>query len=231
MILSWGKCKITHAGSVQGAPVGNWNEIDTPKEGTTKLTPTAGTEKTATAEGGGIVDAKYNRNTFVFEFYLFVKKGQTAPFSDDDGIVSGEHAFRVVPEDDLSCEGIQIDRCNIRVDLSYSTDEGKMLHHYCKCLRPATGATVKPYTEGGLTVDKSELFFGNAADSTGKAVTATSTGNVSAVSSESWCTVSCAGKVATVKVSANSGTTARVAYVTITADEKTAIIKVTQIPA
>ena len=62
-------------------------------------------------------------------------------------------------------------------------------------------------------------------------ITATATGTVTAVSSESWATVSVAAKVVTVKVTANSGTEARRAIVTITADGKNAQVEVLQIPA
>ena len=54
--LSWGKCTIEKATSTKGTPAEQWTAIDTPKEDTTKLTPTAGTEKTATEEGGELVD-------------------------------------------------------------------------------------------------------------------------------------------------------------------------------
>lgn len=42
-ILSWGKPKIQHTPSINGAPAAGavWKDIDTPKEDTTKLTPTA----------------------------------------------------------------------------------------------------------------------------------------------------------------------------------------------
>ena len=126
---------------------------------------------------------------------------------------------------------MQIDRCTLRVEESYTAADGKMLHYVAKCLKPAAGKTVKPYTENGLTVDKSELYFGNAADTTGKTITATATGTVTAASSESWATVSVAAKVVTVKVTANSGTAARRAIVTITADGKNAQVEVLQIPA
>lgn len=231
-ILSWGKCSIKTTPSVNGAPAAGatWADLDTPKEDTTKITATAGTEKTATEEGGAIVDTLFGKNSYQLEFDLFVKKGATRPFVDDDGVIAGEHAFRIVPEDN-SCEGAQIDRSILRVEESYSTADGKLLHYVVKCLKPASGKTVKPYTEGGLAIDKSELYFGNAADTTGKTVTATSTGNVSAKSSADWCTVTCAAKVATVKVSANSTGAPRRASVTITADGKTAVIDVLQIPA
>lgn len=145
-VLSWGKCTLQTATSTNGAPSTTWTDIDTPKEDTTKLTATAGTEKTATEEGGDIVDVLYGKNTYQLEFDLFVKKGGTRPFTGNDGIVSGEHAFRVVPADD-ACEGIQIDRSVVRVEESYSTADGILLHYVAKCLKPAEGNTVKPYTK------------------------------------------------------------------------------------
>ena len=101
-VLSWGKCKIQTTTSTNGAPAssGPWKDIDTPKEDTTKVTPTAGSEKTATEEGGELVDVRYGKNTYTLEFDLFVKKGKDRPFEDNDGLISGEHAFRVIPEDD-----------------------------------------------------------------------------------------------------------------------------------
>lgn len=144
--LSWGKCTIEKATSTKGTPAEQWADIDTPKEDTTKLTPTAGTEKTATEEGGELVDSRTGKNTYQFEFDLFVKKGGTRPFDDVDGVISGEHAFRVTPEDE-ECEGFQIDRSTVRCEESYSTADGKLLHYVAKVLKPATGKSVKPYTK------------------------------------------------------------------------------------
>ena len=144
--LSWGKCTIEKATSTKGTPAEQWTAIDTPKEDTTKLTPTAGTEKTATEEGGELVDSRTGKNTYQFEFDLFVKKGGTRPFDDVDGVISGEHAFRVTPEDE-ECEGFQIDRSTVRCEESYSTADGKLLHYVAKVLKAATGKSVKPYTK------------------------------------------------------------------------------------
>lgn len=144
-MLSWGKCKIETAPSTNGAPSNSWTELDTPKKDSTKLTPTEGEEIVAQEEGGDIVDARYGKTTYALEFDIFVKKGKTRPFEDTDGIIDGEHAFRVTPED-KTCEGIQIDRSTVKVTESFSTAEGKMLHYKVKCLKPAEGKTVKPYT-------------------------------------------------------------------------------------
>ena len=91
-----------------------------------------------------MVDSRTGKNTYQFEFDLFVKKGGKRPFEDNDGVISGEHAFRVTPEDE-ECEGIQIDRSTVRCEESYSTAEGKLLHYVAKVLKPATGKSVKPY--------------------------------------------------------------------------------------
>lgn len=144
--LSWGKCTIEFATSTKGTPAETWKAIDTPKEDTTKLTPTAGTEKTANEEGGELVDSRTGKNTFQFEFDLFVKKGGTRPFEDNDGMISGEYAFRLTPEDEET-EGFQIDRSTVRCEESYSTADGKLLHYVVKVLKPATGKSVKPYTK------------------------------------------------------------------------------------
>lgn len=146
-ILSWGKCSIQTTTSTSGAPGSDWKDIDTPKEDTTKLTTTAGTEKTATEEGGDIVDVQFGKNSYQFEFDIFVKKGGERPFTSSDGIIAGEHAFRVTPADETT-EGLQIDRSVVRVEESYSTADGILLHYVVKCLKPASGNTVKPYTKG-----------------------------------------------------------------------------------
>lgn len=229
-ILSWGKPKIQTAASIGGVPNSSWLDIDTPKENTTKITPTAGNEITALEEGGEVVDSRTGKNSYTFEFDLFVKKGVARPFEDNDGVIAGEYAFRITPEDE-SNEGAQIDRCSLRVEESYTTADGKILHYVAKCLKPAAGKIVKPYTAKGLTLDKYKLYFGSAADNTGKVVTATSTGNVTATKNASWITASTSGKTTTVKVSANDTNDVRTGIVTITADGTSSQVEITQIPA
>lgn len=71
------------------------------------------------------------------------------------------------------------------------------------------------------------MSFAKGADTTGKTITATATGVVTALSTESWATVDVSEKVVTVKVAANSGKE-RKAYVTVLADDKAATVEVTQ---
>lgn len=79
-VLSWGKCKIETTPSTNGAPADNaeWKALDTPKEDTTKITPTAGTEKTATEEGGELVDVRYGKTPIHSNLTCLSKKVQNA---------------------------------------------------------------------------------------------------------------------------------------------------------
>ena len=146
--LSWGKCSIQTTAVTDGAPATNaeWTNIDTPKDGTTKLTSTAGTETEALEEGGEVVDSRVAKNKVQLEFDLFRKKGGTRPWTDTDGIIAGEHAFRILGEDD-SCPGIQIDRTTVSVQTSYSTADGIIDHYVAKALKPKSGTMLKEYTK------------------------------------------------------------------------------------
>lgn len=142
MILSWGKPTIKKATSTAGVPDADWTAIDTPKEDTTKLETTEGEEKVATEEGGEVVDVVYEKNTYTLSFQLFVKKGTPLPFEDNDGIVAGEYAIQVIPED-KACIGIQIDRCSVRAITNYTSSDGILVTYNCKVLKPKTGKMVK----------------------------------------------------------------------------------------
>lgn len=142
MILSWGKPTIKTTTSTSGTPGSSWTTIDTPKEDTTTLTTEEGEEKTATEEGGEVVDVVYEKNTYTLSFQLFMKKGESLPWADNDGVIAGEHAIQVIPEDP-TCIGIQIDRCAIRAVMDYSSSDGILVTYNCKVLKPATGNMVK----------------------------------------------------------------------------------------
>lgn len=146
-VLSWGKPTFETSTSTNGKPAEVWKELPTPKEDTLKLTPTAGTDTDATEEGGDLVDTRRGKNSYSLEFDLFVKKGEQRPWEDNDGKIDGEHAFRITPEDE-ACEGIQIDRAKLSVEENYTTADGILLHYVARCLKPAVGKTVKPYTKG-----------------------------------------------------------------------------------
>ncbi|MBD5265341.1 MAG: hypothetical protein HDS44_00035 [Bacteroides sp.] len=145
--ISWGKpSQFQTTKSVDGAPAAaaDWKDIETPKESTLQIVVTEGSAQTVTEEGGGIVDVRFNANTYELQFTEFVKKGKEPCFEDKDGIVEGEHAFRFLPEDD-TCEGRQIDCSVVRVVETFTTAEGILRLHKAQGKKPKTGNTVKPY--------------------------------------------------------------------------------------
>lgn len=147
--ISWGKpSSFETTPSVAGAPADNaeWKDIETPKDGTLQINVTEGSEVLAQEEGGGIVDIRYNANTYELQFTEFVKKGKEPVFSDADGVVAGEHAFRFLPEDD-SCEGRQIDCTIVRVVETFTTADGILRQYKARAKKPKTGKTVKKYVK------------------------------------------------------------------------------------
>ena len=147
--ISWGKPSLfqtTPSVDRAPAPDAEWKEIEIPKDGTLQIAVTEGSEVTALEEGGGLVDIRYNANTYELQFTEYVKKGKQPLFEDHDGIVEGEHAFRFLPEDD-SCEGRQIDCAIVRVVESFTTADGILRQYKARGKKPKTGNTVKKYTK------------------------------------------------------------------------------------
>lgn len=169
MVISWGKCTIEWAYSVNGAPSGAWTAIDTPKEDSTQLNATAGDKTEAKEEGGGVVDTRYGKPSWELVFDLFAKKNGQKPWVDSDGMIEGDLALRVIPEDG-DCIGIRIDRCNIHCEDSYTTADGILWHYVASCVKPASGNTIK-YTNTGagatLNISATSVSIQAAASSTG----------------------------------------------------------------
>ena len=129
--LSWGKPTIEFGKCVNGAAPSEWTKLGCdPVESSTKLTPTKGEKKEAKVEGGENEAVKYARNTYAFEFEIRAAKGREKPIKDSDGVVEGEYAFRLTPEDE-TCEGILIERSVVSVEESYDTAEGKKWKYTC----------------------------------------------------------------------------------------------------
>ena len=144
-VLSWGECDLFCAQCVDGAPSGGWTELPTPKEDTTELTASAGSDKEATEEGGALVDYMPAKNTFELAWDEFVRKGEEPSFEDTDGVVDGEWSFRVEAQD-KDCPAILIERATLKVETSYTSADGILRHHVAKALKPAEGSMVKTYT-------------------------------------------------------------------------------------
>lgn len=145
--LSWGKPTIEFGKcGADGAAPTTWTKLAyDPVENSTKLTPAKGEKKEAKVEGGENEAVKYARNTYTFEFEVRAAKGRTKPVADADGVVEGEYAVRLTPED-ASVEGILIERTVVSVEETFDTAEGKKWKYVFDVLKPASGNQVKPYT-------------------------------------------------------------------------------------
>lgn len=141
MVLSWGKPKI-QIGELNGTSgisgVTAWKDIATPVENTTQLTTTEGEETEAKEEGGAVVDSKSAKSTYSLVFTLYKKKGEELPFDDADGVIPGNYAILLQPEDP-ECDGLIIEKATIKSAKEYTSADGIRVTYTCKALVPDGG--------------------------------------------------------------------------------------------
>ena len=85
---------------------------------------------------------KYAANTYTFEFEIRAGKGRRKPVEDTDGVITGEYAVKLQPED-KTVEGIIIDRSVLSLEDTYDTDNGTKWKYTADVLKPKTGNQVK----------------------------------------------------------------------------------------
>lgn len=143
-VLTWGIGSLEHKDSVGGEPKaeGAWDKIDIPTQDSLKVETKEGETIEAKDETGNVVDSRTTPSSYEITFDLFVKKGVALPFTDKDGIIEGEHAFRYTPEDP-TCEGWQADRTTVSSSILFSTKEGAKYRYKVKVLKPKTGNAFK----------------------------------------------------------------------------------------
>lgn len=145
MDLAWGKCKLWVSKLENGEPK-SWKLWPTPVEDSLNLTPTKGDKKEAKIEGGEVEAVKYNKNTYLLE--LEIRQGnedgtpRQKPVEDEDGVVNGEYAMKLQPEN-AEVEGPCFDRCVISCEDSLNMSDGGRWKYTFDALKPKTGNTVK----------------------------------------------------------------------------------------
>lgn len=210
----FGNYTLEYASSVNGVPVAPWKTIDIPKEGTATLDTAEGTKTEAKGDNGKTVDSYTEPGTSTLVFSLFKKKGLALPWSDVDGVVSGEWALRIKSATDASAPAFQLDRATLSAKRQWSKTEAYTVQYTATALEPAAGNQVK---ELGVDLDKNALNFTASSDSVGKTVNVEhSNGTVTVASDETWCTAAINNGVITVTVTANEGDANRTATVTVT---------------
>lgn len=150
-VIGWGRPTIVISKLDDQGATTTWTEVPTPAEDSTSLTTTKGDKTEAKLEGGANEDVKYGRNTYALAYQIRVAKGKTMPFTALDGVVEGEYAVAVQPEDP-SVPGIMIKKSVVSAEDTYSTAEGGAIVYTHDALQPNEGSQVE---WGVITITRS----------------------------------------------------------------------------
>lgn len=149
-VIGWGRPTIVISKLDTDGDPSTWEEVPTPAEDSTSLTTTKGDKTEAKLEGGANEDVKYGRNTYALAYQIRVAKGKTMPFVAVDGVVDGEYAVAVQPEDP-SVPGIMIKKSVVSAEDTYSTAEGGAIVYTHDALQPNEGSQVE---WGVITIER-----------------------------------------------------------------------------
>ena len=139
--LSWGKPKLFIAKITDGTR-GDWVQLATPIEDSTNLATTQGDKMEAKIEGGENEAVKYKKNTYQLTYNIRKAMGRNQPAPNNDGVVTGEYAVLLQPEDP-STDGFFIERTAMNIQDNFTTAEGAIWNVTHDALSPSKGNTVK----------------------------------------------------------------------------------------
>lgn len=139
--LSWGKPKIK---------IDN-EELWTPVEDSTELTPTQGDKIEAKIEGGEVEAVRYKAPTHQVKFKLRRAKGRPFPKPiNNNGMVEGEHSLTVIPED-ATTPGFTMPRGVWTVLETFTAADGAILDVTVDGLAPTDGGKTVQWTDDTST--------------------------------------------------------------------------------
>lgn len=149
-VLTWGEpvleiCELDDKGAIPSSPT--WKELPEIVQGTAQLSTEDGEVTEALDEGGAIVDSRTKKSKYSFACELFVKKGDTKPIEDEDGVVTKNYAIRLTPEDS-TLKGWILPKTSVSVKTTWSSTDGTRWAYTFKGLKPATGTILQEYTKG-----------------------------------------------------------------------------------
>ena len=131
--VSWGGPKLQFIPIAAGAipPAGSWSAVtglveipaDDLLQNSSQLNTTEGEVKELKNEFGVTVDRKQMPASYVFTAGLIRKKGAAQKFSANNGIVPGDWAMRLIPEDPQTI-GFQFGKCGITIAKGWSGEQG-----------------------------------------------------------------------------------------------------------
>lgn len=149
-VLSWGRPDIYVKHLDATSP--KWVKIPTPADGTTELSTEKGDKTEAKFEGGELEDVRYAKNTYSLAYQIRVTAKKTLPFSTTDGVVEGNYAVAVVPED-AKTPGIIINKSHVSAEDTYTSADGIAITYTHDALKPDDGGNQVQY--GVVTVTES----------------------------------------------------------------------------
>ena len=147
-VLSWGEptveiSELPASGVLPENPT--WTALPAIKQGTAQLETQEGDRTEALDEGGDVVDVRVAKSKYTFTCQLFMKKGDTKPIEDTDGIVTKNYALRLTPEDPQAM-GFMLPKTSVSVQESWTSADGGLWTYTFSALKPASGTTLQRYT-------------------------------------------------------------------------------------
>lgn len=148
--LQWGKPLIYFANATSLLPGGygfnttinltNYTLFNTIKEGTASLTTNKGDKTEAKGEGGEIIDARYNANSYTLEFEVFAKDNELIQMTSLNGVIQGVFSVIIYPEDYTNLDAIAIQCATASVEESWNATDGKTYKYTFEAILPSEHA-------------------------------------------------------------------------------------------
>ena len=233
-VLSTGKPRIEIAKLDKFDNIGEWVEVDVPKDGTTNLATSEGDVTKYLEEGGDPIDVDQKACSYTFTFDLFVKKGFKKPITDKNGVIVDNYAVRLAPKD-RETNGFIMYKAQVTCIASYSTADGAICQYKFEGLQTDDHDNIWDYwVEANHLYTNVNFVDVEATAGTGETITATVTAELAsgetltATDDSDWITTSVSDGTVTITATANTGKR-REGWVDLeTSDGKTTEIRVNQ---
>lgn len=225
--LSWGRYTALFAKYDNAGVIGTKTTFAEIEDGTGVLNFDEGDLMEALEEGGGLVAAKNKKGRYNWVHTLYLKLGDVPPIQDEDGVVEGNYALWLIPENPAA-PGVYLEMCTVSVVNGFTAEGGAKITYTFRALRPSPTSNAMKWYWATLAPTPDTLTFTEDADAVGKTATIpVGVGTATVSSSDSWATASITGTTVTVSVTENTGA-ARIATVTISRGGVSSTLTVTQ---
>lgn len=236
-VLSTGKPRIWVAKLDKFDNIGEWKEVDVPKDGTTSLETSEGDSTEYLQEGGGKVDVEKKECGYTFVFDLFVKKGFKKPIEDKNGVIIDNYAVRLAPKDP-ECSGMLMYKAQVACISSFSVADGMICQYKFEGLQTDDHDNIWDYWIMARQLETNKNFVDMPATAgSGETITATVTAEIGTgdtltanANGATWFSATVSDGVVTITASENATGKRREGWLTLTnSDGTSAEIRVNQL--